>query len=79
LKELYIGPNVGVTVMPKMKTRRAVAKRFSATGTGKLKRKRANLRHILEKKSNKQKRRAVKTDYVHEADVARMKRCLPGI
>lgn len=65
--------------MPKMKTRRAVAKRFSATGTGKLKRKRANLRHILEKKSNARKRRAVKADYVHEADVARVKRCLPGI
>jgi len=41
--------------MPKMKTRRAVAKRFKVTGTGKLKRKRANLRHILEKKSNKKK------------------------
>lgn len=65
--------------MPKMKTRRAVAKRFKITGSGKLKRKRANLRHILEKKSNKCKARAVKTDYVHEADVARMKRCLPGI
>ena len=39
--------------MPKMKTRRAVAKRFKATASGKLKRKRANLRHILEKKSQK--------------------------
>ncbi|MEC7275325.1 MAG: 50S ribosomal protein L35 [Peredibacter sp.] len=65
--------------MPKMKTRRAVAKRFKVTGTGKLKRKRANLRHILEKKSNKEKRRNVKTDYVHAADEARMKRCLPGV
>jgi len=65
--------------MPKMKTRRAVAKRFSATGTGKLKRKRANLRHILEKKSNKRKRNAVKTDYVDSSDIARIKRCLPGI
>lgn len=62
-----------------MKTRRAVAKRFKVTGTGKLKRKRANLRHILEKKSNKEKRRNVKVDYVHEADEARMKRCLPGV
>lgn len=65
--------------MPKMKTRRAVAKRFSATGTGKLKRKRANLRHILEKKSHKAKKRAGKIDYVHEADVARVKRCLPYV
>jgi large subunit ribosomal protein L35 len=65
--------------MPKMKTRRAVAKRFKVTGTGKLKRKRANLRHILEKKSNKEKRRNVKTDYVHASDEGRMKRCLPGV
>ncbi|MCF8058317.1 MAG: 50S ribosomal protein L35 [Bacteriovoracaceae bacterium] len=65
--------------MPKMKTRRAVAKRFSITASGKLKRKRANLRHILEKKSNKEKRRNVKADYVHASDVARIKRCLPGI
>ncbi len=63
--------------MPKMKTRRAVAKRFQATGTGKLKRKRANLRHILEKKSQKMKKRAVKTDYVHASDVKRVKNCLP--
>ena len=65
--------------MPKMKTRRAVAKRFKLTGSGKLKRKRANLRHILEKKSNKAKKRAVKTDYVHPADHKRMMRCLSGV
>ncbi len=65
--------------MPKMKTRRAVAKRFVVTGSGKLKRKRANLRHILEKKSHKAKKRAGKTDYVHAADTKRIKVCLPGI
>ena len=58
--------------MPKMKTRRAVAKRFKLTGSGKLKRKRANLRHILEKKPNAAKKRAGKTDYVHQADHKRM-------
>ena len=36
--------------MPKMKTRRCAAKRFSTTGTGKFKRRRQNLRHILTKK-----------------------------
>lgn len=66
-------------IMPKMKTRRAVAKRFKATASGKLKRKRAHLRHILEKKSQKCKKRAGKIDYVHEADEARMKRCLPYV
>jgi len=65
--------------MPKMKTRRAVAKRFSATGNGKLKRKRAGLRHILEKKAPHVKKRAGQTDYVEKADMARMKRCLPGV
>ena len=60
-----------------MKTRRAVAKRFKLTASGRLKRKRANLRHILEKKSQTQKKRAGRIDYVHQADEARVKRCLP--
>jgi len=65
--------------MPKMKTRRAAAKRFKATGSGKLKRKRCNLRHILEKKSQKAKKRAGKTDYVHAADMSRVKKMLPYV
>lgn len=63
--------------MPKMKTRRAAAKRFTKTGTGKFKRKRANLRHILEKKPTDAKKRAGKTDYVHAADHERVSRMLP--
>jgi len=63
--------------MPKMKTRKAVAARFSKTGTGKLKRRRMNLRHILEKKSHKAKKRAGKTDYVHAADVKSISRMIP--
>lgn len=43
--------------MPKIKTRRATAKRFSKTATGKFKRRRKNLRHILTKKNAKRKRR----------------------
>ena len=43
--------------MPKMKTRRCAAKRFSTTGTGKFKRRRQNLRHILTKKDAMRKRR----------------------
>ena len=39
--------------MPKMKTSRAAAKRFKATGTGKLKRSKAYKSHILTKKSTK--------------------------
>ena len=35
--------------MPKIKTRRSAAKRFELTGSGKFKRRRQNLRHILTK------------------------------
>nr|WP_231370273.1 50S ribosomal protein L35 [Bacteriovorax sp. BSW11_IV] len=62
-----------------MKTRRAVAKRFTAVGNGKLKRAKANLRHILEKRSQKRKNKAGKTAYVHEADYNKVKRCLPYV
>ena len=41
--------------MPKMKTSRAAAKRFKVTGTGKLKRSKAYKRHILTKKTTKNK------------------------
>ncbi|MBT7610876.1 MAG: 50S ribosomal protein L35 [Bacteriovoracaceae bacterium] len=64
--------------MPKMKTRRAVAKRFKVTASGKLKRKRQGLRHILEKRSQKSKKRAGQTDYVHASDMKQTMRCLPG-
>jgi len=43
--------------MPKMKTRRAAAKRFDKTGTGKIKRNRAFKSHLLEGKTSKRKRR----------------------
>ncbi|MDR0290476.1 MAG: 50S ribosomal protein L35 [Treponema sp.] len=42
--------------MPKMKTKKSAAKRYSLTGTGKVKYKKQNLRHILTKKSAKRKR-----------------------
>lgn len=42
--------------MPKMKTHSGAAKRFKTTGTGKIKRRRANSNHILEKKPPKNKR-----------------------
>ena len=42
--------------MPKMKTRSGAKKRYKVTGTGKLTRRKANLNHILEKKSSRRKR-----------------------
>ncbi|HUR48947.1 MAG TPA: 50S ribosomal protein L35 [Acidimicrobiales bacterium] len=43
--------------MPKMKTDKGMAKRFKVTGSGKIRRRRAFLNHILEKKSPSRKRR----------------------
>ncbi len=43
--------------MPKMKTHRSAAKRFKITPTGKVRRRRAFVNHILEKKSARRKRR----------------------
>ncbi len=63
--------------MPKMKTHRGSAKRFSRTGSGKLKRNQANKRHILTTKSQKRKRQLRGTTAVSDADVARVKRLLP--
>jgi large subunit ribosomal protein L35 len=42
--------------MPKMKTNKGAAKRFSKTGTGKIKRNKAFTSHILTSKSTKRKR-----------------------
>ena len=62
--------------MPKMKTKRAAMKRFTVTGTGKLKRGRANKRHILTKKTRKRKNRLKKGDLVSSADFPRVSRLL---
>ena len=43
--------------MPKLKTKKAAAKRFKITATGQLKRQKSNTQHILGKKSTKRKRK----------------------
>ena len=63
--------------MPKMKTSRAAAKRFKATGTGKLKRNQAYRRHILTKKSTKMKRQLRQAGIVDATNVKNMKKILP--
>ena len=65
--------------MPKLKTNRAAAKRFKATGTGKIKRNKANKRHILGKKSTKRKRGLRKATYADKTNVAQISRMLPYI
>lgn len=64
--------------MPKMKTNRGAAKRIRSTGSGKLRRNRANKSHILTKKTTKRKRRLRSGTLVAKADERRMKRLLPG-
>lgn len=63
--------------MPKMKTNRGAAKRFKATGTGKLKRSKAFASHILTKKSTKRKRGLRKGDLVDASNVKAIKKILP--
>ena len=63
--------------MPKMKTSRAAAKRFSATGTGKLKRNKAYKRHILTRKSTKLKRTLRHPALLDETNAKTMKKILP--
>ncbi|MDO4318907.1 MAG: 50S ribosomal protein L35 [Lachnospiraceae bacterium] len=63
--------------MPKMKTSSAAAKRFSKTGTGKLKRMKAGKQHILTKKSTKTKRNLRKAAMTDHANERNMKKILP--
>ena len=63
--------------MPKMKTSRAAAKRFSTTGTGKLKRNKAYKSHILTKKTTKRKRNLRKAAMTDSTNVKTMKKVLP--
>ena len=62
--------------MPKMKSNKGAAKRFKKTASG-FKRKQANLRHILTKKSTKRKRQLRGKCLVAAADVAQIKSMLP--
>ncbi len=54
--------------MPKMKTNSGAKKRFTLTGTGKIKRKHAFKSHILTKKAKKRKRNLTYFTTVHKAD-----------
>ena len=63
--------------MPKLKTRRAAAKRFTMTSKGKVKRRKGFLRHILTNKTSKQKRHLRRATLVSKADEKSIKRLLP--
>ena len=62
--------------MPKMKTNSSAKKRFSLTGTGKIKRNKAYKSHILTKMSTKRKRALGNASMVTAADTGNVKRML---
>ena len=64
--------------MPKIKTRRAAAKRFEMTGSGKYRRRRQNLRHILTKKAPGRKMRLGQSTLVDSANLKAVQRMLPN-
>ena len=63
--------------MPKQKTHRGAAKRFSLTATGKVKRAKAYKSHILNKKSTKRKRNLRKPGLVFEGEARTVKKMIP--
>jgi large subunit ribosomal protein L35 len=63
--------------MPKMKTNRGAAKRFKATGTGKIVRNKAYASHILTKKNTKRKRKLRKSDIADATNKKGLNRLLP--
>jgi len=63
--------------MPKMKTHRGAAKRFSVTGTGKIKRSRANTSHILTPKTTKRKRNLRKSAILDQTCEKAMRKLIP--
>jgi large subunit ribosomal protein L35 len=60
-----------------IKTRKAVAKRFKITGTGKVLRSHAGKRHLLQGKNSKRRRRLGKSAVLDATDVYRIKQNLP--
>ena len=63
--------------MPKLKTHRGAAKRFSLTKSGKIKRAKAYKRHILSKKSTKRLRGLRKTAYISAVEEKKIRKLLP--
>jgi large subunit ribosomal protein L35 len=63
--------------MPKLKTRKAAAKRFKITAGGAVKKHQANKAHLLTSKSSSRKRRLRRPDIVRGADARRIRKMLP--
>ncbi len=62
--------------MPKMKRHSGSKKRFKVTGSGKIKRRKANHSHILTKKNTKRKRHLRQAELVNSSDEKRIRRLI---
>ncbi len=63
--------------MPKLKTKRGAAKRFSRTARGKFRCSHSHMRHILTKKSAKRKRKLSTGMIISKTDQQRVMQMLP--
>ena len=63
--------------MPKLKTRKAAAKRYKITGTNNYLRRHAYKGHLLMKKSNRQKRKLSQVICVNFSDIKPIRLMLP--
>jgi len=63
--------------MPKLKTNKSVKKRFKITGSGKVKKKKAYLRHLLSHKSSSRKSRLSKGLILKDVEAKHIKKLLP--
>ncbi len=63
--------------MPKLKTRKSAAKRFKATGSGKIKRRHTHGNHLLYHKSMSRRRRIAGSGLVHERDEDNVRAMMP--
>ena len=62
--------------MPKMKTRRGASKRFRVTGSGKLRRNKANHRHMLIRRSKSARRKMRQSDTISQQDSKKVRRMI---
>ena len=72
-------PAKGAEVVPKIKTKRGAAKRFSKTATGKVRRRKAFASHLLTKKSAKRKRNLKTSVFVDKTNSKATKRMIPYV
>lgn len=65
--------------MPKIRTNSGAAKRFSKTGSGRIKRRHSHKRHILTKKNAKRKRHLRHDALIDHADEAAVRQMIPTL